>query len=483
MCRKSVCSIFFVLTILFGCVLVESISLAGASTLINGIIKSDTTWTKTNSPYELTGPLGIMSGVTLTIEPGTTINLVSNFLDVNGTLIARGTTADPIIFDGGFLCLNSICTGWDEKTGQGSIIEHAVATKIFCDGSPKITNSRIWDLEISGGAPLVENNVFTEILHIADNSTAKISGNTIEHDVNADLFWSSKPVLTNNHIDGGINVGGYGSIVIANNTIGTLENVVYQGTSIEVSHVHADIIGNYINGYVTVEKGGQIIGDTRASATISNNVFSGSGIRLQGSGIIENNLIKDVTGGTAIEAANDATINNNTITNCDVCIAFSGDDEGTHSVSFNNFIGYKTNSLKWGSSNEGDAKNNCWGTTDSNTISQSIYDNKNNYNLGAVNFTPFLTQANPQAAPYIDPNGPVSTPTVTQTPTATQNQQYTQPPTQYSTPEGNQATTQTSPQSQTQSEAYYLETALFAAFIISISVAGLVFFVRKSKAS
>jgi hypothetical protein len=42
---------------------------AQASTDVSGIIFSDTTWTKANSPINITGPTAIAKGVTLTIEP------------------------------------------------------------------------------------------------------------------------------------------------------------------------------------------------------------------------------------------------------------------------------------------------------------------------------------------------------------------------------------------------------------------------------
>ena len=56
-------------------------------------------------------------------------------------------------------------------------------------------------------------------------------------------------------------------------------------------------------------------------------------------------------------------------------------------------------------------------------ISQSIVDNKNDFNLGTVNFVPFLTAANPQAMP--DSN--VHIPTSTVSPTSSTPSQSTSP--------------------------------------------------------
>jgi hypothetical protein len=43
------------------------------------------------------------------------------------------------------------------------------------------------------------------------------------------------------------------------------------------------------------------------------------------------------------------------------------------------------------------AANNWWGTTDQQTISQTIHDYKNDFNVGNVTFVPFLTSPNSQA--------------------------------------------------------------------------------------
>jgi len=59
---------------------------------------------------------------------------------------------------------------------------------------------------------------------------------------------------------------------------------------------------------------------------------------------------------------------------------------------------------------------NWWGTTNTQAINQSIYDFKDDFNLGTVNFVPFLTAPNPQAPVFLAP-APTSTPTPSASPT------------------------------------------------------------------
>ena len=72
--------------------------------------------------------------------------------------------------------------------------------------------------------------------------------------------------------------------------------------------------------------------------------------------------------------------------------------------------------------------NNWWGTTDTTTIEEKIYDYHDDFNLGEATYTPILTEPNPQAIP--DPNAPIPvltpTPSPSTSPTPSQEPQQTQ---------------------------------------------------------
>ncbi|MDE1874687.1 MAG: hypothetical protein KGH68_01315 [Patescibacteria group bacterium] len=72
--------------------------MAAAATIITDSVATDTVWTKEASPYLIPAGISVLPGATLVLDPGVVIKLdkVSDF-EVNGTLIASGTAADPVV--------------------------------------------------------------------------------------------------------------------------------------------------------------------------------------------------------------------------------------------------------------------------------------------------------------------------------------------------------------------------------------------------
>jgi len=325
-----------------------------ADTSVTGIIYSDTTWTKANSSYGLTGPVGVPEGVTLTIEPGVTVNLNDYYIRVNGTLRAIGSSNDKIRINGvsgapplGLLIpftygisFTIISEGYNEQTGSGRIIENAILsqTSISLSGSNKISSNIIDSFIFTGTLPIISNNIIT----------GKIGA-------------SVSAVVLNNTITDGSSGGGI--------TLELTDN--------------AFIFGNTISGCSSV------------------------GISVGGSATIERNLVKNNNYGISVYVEGWATIQNNTISNNYVGLKY-GSTVAYPTISYNNFEDNSYN-LYLDVSKDIDVINNWWGTTDIQAIKQSIFDFEEDFNLGAVNFTPFLTAPNPEATPaatYV----PITTP-------------------------------------------------------------------------
>jgi parallel beta-helix repeat protein len=381
-----------------------------AATSVTGIIYSDTTWTKAGSPYSLTGPVLVSEGVTLTIEPGVAVNLNDHYIQVNGTLRAIGSSNDKIHINGvggtsspeGKITFTAINEGYSEQTGSGSIIENAIIDSTHIDvvvSSVKIVKNIISGVISAGASSIISNNIIT----------GKVGA-------------SGSAVVSNNTITGSIGLRG-GSASILNNTItgGSDDGITLELTESPL------IFGNTISG------------------------CSGVGISVGGSATIERNLVKNNNYGISVYVEGWATIQNNTISNDDVGLKY-GSTVAFPTISYNNFEGNSYN-FYLDVSKDIDIINNWWGTTDTQAISQSIFDFEDDFNLGTVNFTPFLTEPNPEATPAV-----IYVPTTTPPPT-------TPPPTNSSTP--------TPTPSQEPQQALQFEAIEGVAIVVAVIGAGL----------
>lgn len=71
---------------------------AAAATEVPATIAAGTSWAAADGPYLVAGTTVVPEGVTLTVEPGTVVELASGAgLQVLGQVVARGTQEDPIL--------------------------------------------------------------------------------------------------------------------------------------------------------------------------------------------------------------------------------------------------------------------------------------------------------------------------------------------------------------------------------------------------
>ncbi|MBN1357416.1 right-handed parallel beta-helix repeat-containing protein [Candidatus Bathyarchaeota archaeon] len=314
---------------------------------VRGIITSDTTWTKANSPYNLTGNIAIDEGVTLNIEAGVTINLNGYYIRVNGTLIAKGTSTDNILFNGGSIKFTQLSNSWNEQTGTGSIIENSIINSLLATG---------------GGSPKIINNEITESITLGGNSPI-LSKNTIE--ITGTEWLSSK----------------IGIWIVEENSAYISDNII--SGSFDTAGIQID------GGSPTIERN-----------QISNDYGYGSSEDRHQAGILISNNASPI-------------IKQNTITKNAIGISLAG--YPTPTIINNNIEENSNYNLRMSVQVDIAAANNWWGTTDTAVIDQKIYDYNDDFNLGKINYTPFLTAPNPQAVP--DPNAPTPTIAPTSPPT------------------------------------------------------------------
>ena len=386
--KRFPCKIMAMIIVFFG-ICISSLSIADTTVSTN--IITDTTWTKSGSPYIVTTSIDIYPGVTLTIDPGVTIKLYNDSLiGVYGGLKAQGTQDDMIIFTSnnsgptdkrwrGILFFEeAIGSNFDENGNylSGSIFE-------FCEVSyaQKYYSSRgiesMVDLFISNcmikyisgwGIKLYENtnsiirdNEISdcELVGIYNKSKALIENNTITNNGEKD---------SSNHDSLGGGIANFtDSTEIRNNSI--MNNAIWTSNS----SYYASGAGIYNEGDFVIVEG---------------NTFSGNrmvGLRYRGSGIynlgtsttIRNNLFSNNYWGD--EGSPDTNRTVDPIYNmADNCL-----------ISKNNFNNnYKGGIFNYGSATiinfnfiEGRILNDVTSTIDSNTITA---DRIQNYGIDAI---------------------------------------------------------------------------------------------------
>jgi parallel beta-helix repeat protein len=240
----------FLIFVIGGLVFFGSLRLDTAQTGVITIIGSDTTWTKTNSPYTLTGPIVVNEGITLTVEAGVTVNLNNYYLYLNGTLKAIGNPNDRIQFLGGEITFGS------NPEGTSSTFEYAVI-----------------NASVSSSRPLVlENNVVYRQVTAGDTSTFMY--NIISGDIKA----GSSTTISYNNITGAISVGD--ACVIFNNTIGG-DTSTGKLSKVMNNIMQASVLSTNPSTALTVGASSEVKNNTitgglaATSSTISNNTISG----------------------------------------------------------------------------------------------------------------------------------------------------------------------------------------------------------------
>jgi parallel beta-helix repeat protein len=200
----------------------------------------------------------------------------------------------------------------------------------------------------------------------------------------------------------------YGSVSVTSNAIfqkNVFSGAIWGGTTFQNNRVNGSI---HISGASTVqgnyiESGGIYCNDY--AVTIEDNTIKGGGI-FGAAGVIQHNLITGAYYGISTGTA-PVTIQANTITQNNVGI-YVGSTAPT--IIGNNIEGNTQNSIALTTGDDVDATGNWWGTSDTQAISRSIHDFKNDFNLGTVNYEPILTAPNSQTGPKQNPDLPSATP-------------------------------------------------------------------------
>ena len=402
--RKLAC-VLLVLIIASGVLLFAAKSDAA---YVSGVITYNTTWARTNSSYTLTGNVFVNSGVTLTIEPGVSVNFGSYQMQVNGILNARGNSNNKIVLTSSSssnpkIEFTSSSTSYNDASGSGCIIDNAIISSVpisVSGPSPKISNnymttsSSLGLISVSGGSPSIVNNVMI----FRQTHGIQVSGGS--------------PVISGNTISAGAQYDGVNGIYIAASGSAAISN------------------NNILNGWDGIDAAGYC---TITQNNIMNNRNDGIHTTNPGT-LIQNNAIANNAIGVSGTGGTIGTVQNNTISG-NLNAGIWGPTTPAI-IRYNNIVGNHENIHLTENNTDVDATYNWWGTTDQASIDAKLWDGDNdppNLGTSTVNFVPFLTALNP-AAPTVPSSIPIPTPPPTPAPVSTATPTPTPTPTPTATP-------------------------------------------------
>jgi hypothetical protein len=374
---------------------------------ISGVVTTDTTWSKTNSPYIVDGNLAVDTDVTLTLEAGVELRFDGYYnFNIYGNLIINGTSNDTVIVSSVAPPAPGLWTKLNFMEGSSADINFL---KLQGSGDG-LYASNVASFNISNS--LIEKNsnygIYLSYTNAnIDNCKIKTSGTGIyavscspqinncaisDNSSNGLYFTSgtSSPTITNSTISNnngyGINYNyGYGQIkvkncqIVANTNWGLYFSGAYSGTEIKNCNIAGNSAGIYSNIYTSIENNtisannGDGIYTASSGVTIYQNRISGNaedGIKtLDNIPISYNDIFNN--GSDGIETSSLPTINyNNIYSNTDYNIRATGEPTGTIN-----------------------AENNYWGSADMNVIKAGIWDF---YDAGGsvtkVDYDPYFTE-------------------------------------------------------------------------------------------
>ena len=387
-----------------------TVTTRGSVENVQGTIGSNTTWTS-DKTYLVKGNIGIAAGVTLNIEPGTHVQFDGNYaLNVGGTLIADGTEAAPIVFEG----ING-------KTWDRIRFDDPSTDAVTDSNGQYVGGNLVRNVKVRGAIGGISCSSSTPYIYGTELYRGGVNCST----------GATELIISDSLIVDGVTTGGPSSFRLLNSTVtneqvkassGFVISNTITGPGIELTS--GKILSNTVrNGSIYVAENGEIEGN-RVLYTTGNRpgIFAGRNTAVRGNavigaagycvtadrGAVERNLIANCdTGGIYLRGDSysslaPAAVISNTLTgiqgyaiNLEAVpdrIAANNfvHNPGKYDIYCNTAFGTAIN-----------ASNNWWGTTDSNKIAARVFDFNDDYNKGEITVDPVLSGASESAPAFV----------------------------------------------------------------------------------
>jgi subtilisin family serine protease/sugar lactone lactonase YvrE len=347
------------------------VTTASGITYVHGTLSTQT-WTN-DRIYVVDNDVGIQAGHTLTIEMGTEVRFAGDYsLSVAGTLIADGTEEQPIRFtsDHWYPCVGD----W----GQIKFLDSSVDATFGAEGQyvgGSILRRTVIEyaqgIKLTSAAPFISHNTVAYVgspgLSGSGSSGLVIADNTMmDTEVSLSVSGSGCAIVGNSLLRGGLSVSG--SAAVSGNSVANAP-----GIGIAASGASA-VSGNRV---VECDQGMQVNGGFVSGNLVANN--EGDGLRLTGGSatVVSNTVFFNGGSGVYIQSGTPVFHGNNLL---------GGD--GDYAL-YNNTSG------------DLDATGNWWGTTDIGGIQAAIYDAGDQFGLGMVDHSGYLSSAAQEAPAYV----------------------------------------------------------------------------------
>ena len=353
---------------------------AAAQTNVSGGIYSNTTWTLAGSPYLVTGSIVVFPSKTLTIEPGCIVSFTADttfntgnlmYLEIRGTLNAVGSPESPVVF-----------TSTD--TSDGSYNWMGIRIKGSQGGSVVMNN-----FELHNSWYGLHNEI-TEpgIAYSFSNCLFKKNNYAIQ--LNADMNYSNCR-FEKNGVGQAAQIQ-YGSLTanncsfVQNFCSFTWSNSIFVNECVFEGNQN-NIIGSpgtiqnssfYNNLFALTES---------ANMQISNCIFEGNETAIDENGNSTISGCQFINNTVAVKLGGNSILTDNTISNNQTGVQVRAYDPATTFINNNQLCNNSLYNLENLTDKNFEVNTNCFCSSDSATIENSIYDGYDDITRGLVNYT------------------------------------------------------------------------------------------------